>query len=185
MNEVFKYNTAKQFINKINRDAKKRGQAMKNNEIAHRLGFSVVQYITMIKNSKQHDKIPAHAWEKFRNFVNSGLQLDEYQVRIEKKAETMEKETTAVPGTEPKTHEIPGGIIPGQAEPIEVRPGEEIKPDHHKPSQMIKEIITPGTPLNAKVEALINAATSMDPATGVIKLIIDIEIRVNGRKVEI
>ena len=185
MNEIFKYNTAKKVVGKINRDAKKRGQAMKNIDIAHRLGFNVVHYITMVKNSKQHDKIPTHAWEKFRDFVNSGLELNNYQAKNIQKVEKIEKETTAVPGTEPKTHEIPGGIIPGQAEPIEVRPGEEIKPDHHKPSQMIKEIITPGTPLNAKVEALINADTGLDPATGRIKLIIDIEIRVNGRKVEI
>jgi hypothetical protein len=183
MNEVFKFNTAKKVIEKIKRDTKQRGHALKNNEIAHRLGFKVANYITMVKNPKQHDKIPAHAWEKFRTFVNSGIELGAYQARpLPAKAAAPQKDQVKTnPDELHPDHKAIDALQGGgsTAAPVKMD-GKVIAPK--EPSPVIKEIITPGSPLNKRILALIDGEPGQDP---VCKLCfeVDFKITINGRPI--
>ncbi|MBA7539158.1 hypothetical protein ES705_31437 [subsurface metagenome] len=44
------------------------------------MGIGVVNYISMIRRSDQYEKIPLKAWERFRDFVNSGETIENYNI---------------------------------------------------------------------------------------------------------
>ncbi len=72
MNDICKARTAAKVVEALKKTD------LSNIEIA--LKFNTVSnYLSMIKNPGDYNKIPLKAWEKFRNFVNSNEKIENYQ----------------------------------------------------------------------------------------------------------
>lgn len=74
MNEITRERIATKVVEAIDKTD------LKHVEIALRLGIEVIGYIGMIKRPNQYKRIPAHAWEKFRDFANSGETIENYDL---------------------------------------------------------------------------------------------------------
>ncbi len=179
MNLVFKKSTAEKVLSAIYKykDHALPGEKPTNSMIANKLGISVITYLTMLRKENQFDKIPAHAWDKLRNFVNSGVPLCDYQYKVPVINENI-----------PIKVEREGGIVPNKPihpEAGSVRPGEinettAAPSTLPQPSPFIKEIITPGSPWNIAVKKAVFNVDIGDQGQADYKVRIDIEVRVNG-----
>jgi len=103
MNEICKQRTAERMTEALKRTN------LKQVEIASRLDIPVINYISMIKRPNQYPKIPNHAWEKFRQFVNSGETIENYQ--FEKYSDMMIKKADNPLSIDLLSHDVKTDII--------------------------------------------------------------------------
>lgn len=202
MNLVFKKSTAEKVLAAIYKykDQSLPGKKPTNGRIADKLGISVVTYLTMLRKETQFDKIPAHAWDKLRNFVNSGIPLVDYQykapainevtpIKVEPKGHIIAPDADLIPETaaERDKNITTGKQVIDQAKKDNLDALQGGKSEFTaasgtlpQPSPFIKEIITPGTPLNIAVKKAVFNVDINDQGQADYKVRIDIEVRVNG-----
>jgi len=118
LNEITKERIATKVVEAINKTD------LRHVQIALRLGIEVINYISMIKRPNQYNKIPAYAWEKFRDFVNSGETIESYDLQKynELKAKKIEKDESIIPESELYIQR-PGEIFIKPETKVEVKNG--------------------------------------------------------------
>jgi hypothetical protein len=191
MNEIFKQNTARKVLAAMEGYKNRTGKNITALDLCHRLGIKHVAYITKMKKKETHNQVPPAAWEAFRNFVNSGSRLEDYNIH---EIERAPAKGGIIPGAKTPDDELHPSheaidALQGGGSTNEILPNGdikltdlEIKPAEKEPSPIIKEIIKDGTPLNKKVLALIDSEPGQDP---VCKLCfeVDFKITINGRPI--
>jgi len=102
MNEICKEQTAAKVVQALEKTN------LRNIEIALKLNIEA-NYISMIKNPSHYIKIPLKAWEKFRDFANSGETIENYQdEKIEKLKSEKDIDLSVKPGVTAKIEESEG-----------------------------------------------------------------------------